>query len=253
MIDPKRIEELWEYEKKLIDILHDLDQKHTIQEGQKKTFSVDGFLEKNNERKTKVLPSFISEQFAPTAAPYGNFAQQPREKFQGGSLLERIKHLESLSNADSGGQKKILTFEENSVELDELIDLVKGGTGQFPKIQTHVHTNPCLDIGGVEQQAHDLSHKILSLRKDLGCQWLCDSITVYELNMKMGGDGNFINAEGQTESLPKTALGQNCPHRQSGGVLRCVVCPANYSENKERFDNWLDYIKNKQDLNKKRE
>ena len=256
MIDKQEyLSELWEYEKKLINMLHDIDQKHVIKEGKKKAFSVDGFLENNTEKSAhKTTPNIILPGYGNRMQSSPMSASPTRDRFQGGSMSERLDYLESLTNKVSKkNTNKILTFDENSVELDEFINLVKRGTDLTQNNKIDVHTESQNQISDIEEQAYSLTQKILQLRKELGFGWLCDTVTVYEINLKMGGDGNFTNTDGVKESLPNIPLSKNCPHRQHSKILRCVACPAHYSDLQERFDNWQTFIKTKQEANKKRE
>lgn len=257
MIGNTSLHELWKYEQELIAILHDIDHKNIIQENKKKIFSLDGFIEKQDKNRMphglNDVSFFGHHAVAPTISQSD---PRPPAKFQGGSLSERIKQLESLSGKCQKNTKNILTFDENSVELSQILAMLNGGTEPNKKTCNSVHSYTKelnSEAPNLEPKARDLSQKILELRQELGLHWLCDTITVKEVNIKMGGDGNFINAEGKQEALPSIPLGQNCPHRQCTSILRCVVCPANYSESAERFNNWLDYIKNQQEANKKRE
>lgn len=258
MTNDDKILKLWEYEKQLIDILQALDQNKTIKEGEKKKFNVDGFGEsedKNHTHLKNIKPMFLPFEQTYTQTPV---SQTRNNKFQGGSLMARIDYLESLSNQDEKNKKKILTFEENSIELDEIMNMLQRGTEPSLKQSPAVHKTQNIScvansVSDIERQASSLSNKILELRTELGLSWLCDKLTICDINKKMGGDGYFTNSDGEQEKMPDIPAGKNCPHRKYAGILRCVVCPANYSESPERLNNWLDYTKKKQKENKNQE
>lgn len=258
-------EPLWELEKQLIVCLDELDQKKAAKKANAQKFTVDGVIQHASTRTVNrpyrpTVPAII----LPTNSSSPSFSQQSpgrRQQFQGGSIADRLKYLEDIAPKAEKTSGKILTIDQNSVELEELDRMLRGGTLPQRSVHNDVGANRVTDIAQelteVEKKVHDLSIKILELRKENGLEkWICDYLTVYDINIKMGGDGTFIDSEtGSSQPMPKHPLSKTCPHRhetsQYPRVLRCVVCPANYSDTPERFDAWLDYVKARQEANKK--
>jgi hypothetical protein len=245
----EKYEELWALEQQLIPLLTEWEQAKTMQESSKKKVDQDGFVLPSQQEKANsklILPgSFYAQQSHSL-----HHKEERSKQYLGGSMAARLQYLEDLANKSETSSKKILTFDKNAVEFDEIEKMLQSTTMNRGVHKTK-ENQPV--AGALEQKMHELSSKILQLRKEMGLHdRVCDHTNAYDLNILMGGNGTY-NSDGKTEEIPKEPLSKTCPHRNMKYpiLLRCVVCPANYADSAKRLDTWLEFVKNQQQENKK--
>jgi len=250
------LQRLWDLEKQLICLLEDFDRNKAVSYSKKNKFSEDGFSSSalSGAQKPHVSQIILSSN----DLSYSGGRNESSARFTGGSMSERIRHLEQMlgETPSNKEQKKFLTFDEKSVELEQ-IERILGCTPnrqKTPNNQKETSGQPEPLTAELEQKIHRLSIEILESRKKAGLNApVCDKTTARDIDIALGGNGTFFE-NGVAVIIPNTPLGKTCPHQIKEGqyptVLRCVVCPANYGDSAERLEMWFSFIKKRQEDNK---
>lgn len=234
------LDEIWNIEKQIIRLLHKIQEQQFLKEGQRKV--IENIFEKDqsiNKRPSQFNPESIlkpssnillpeTETFniAPTAS------QQTTNDFMANILMME----EKISQND-------LTFIKKSIKLNK-----EKSDDNAPQFSNKRLKNPIEELDKLVAEASNLSIKLLTMEADSEIDYyLCDTITSKDVNILTGGDG-FIEKDGKKQELPNDFIAKTCPKRKGNihlkkWIFECVLCPVNYLQNRERFKQWQNFIK----------